>query len=98
MREPIGTGKRGRPRLLLPEGLMVAQAIKRYARGRVIGVVRRVVRGAEEAVRSRLVSYTGKRKRGDQHGLHRAVAGHLPLPTGTAGEEGSSGGSSEEYA
>ena len=31
-RKPLRTGKRGRPRLLLPEGLMVAQVIKRYAR------------------------------------------------------------------
>ena len=54
--EPLRSGKPGRPRLLLPEGLMVAQAIKRYARRRrVIGVVRRVVRGTEETVRARLV-------------------------------------------
>ena len=59
LREPLRTGRRGRPRLLLPEGLMVAQAIKRYARRRVIGVVRRVVRGTEEAVRSQLVSTQG---------------------------------------
>ncbi len=59
LREPLRTGKRGRPRLLLPEGLMVAQAIKRYARRRVIGVIRRVVRGTEEAVRARLVCTQG---------------------------------------
>jgi transposase-like protein len=57
--EPLRTGKRGRPRLLLPEGLMVAQAIKRYARRRVIGVLRRVVRGTEEAVEARLVCTQG---------------------------------------
>jgi hypothetical protein len=33
---------------------MVAQAIKRYARRRVIGVVRRIVRGTQEAVGARL--------------------------------------------
>ena len=59
LREPLRTGKRGRPRLLLPESLMIAQAIKRYARRRVIGVVRRVVRGTEEAVQARLVSTQG---------------------------------------
>jgi hypothetical protein len=53
--EPLRTGKVGRPRLLLPEGLMVAQAIKRYARRRVIGVLRRVVRGTEEVVEARLL-------------------------------------------
>jgi hypothetical protein len=59
LREPLRTGRRGRPRLLLPEGLMVAQAIKRYARRRVIGVVRRVVRGTEETVGARLRSIQG---------------------------------------
>jgi transposase-like protein len=57
--EPLLTGKRGRPRLLLPEGLMVAQAIKRYARRRVTGVLRCVVRGTQEAVHSRLDSTQG---------------------------------------
>lgn len=57
--EPLRTGKRGRPRGLLPEGLMVAQAVKRYARRRVIGVVRRIVRGTEEAVWARLSSTQG---------------------------------------
>jgi hypothetical protein len=59
LREPLRTGKPGRPRLLLPEGLMVAQAVKRYARRRVIGVVRRIVVGTEEAVWARLVSTQG---------------------------------------
>jgi hypothetical protein len=59
LREPLRTGKRGRPRLLLPEGFMVAQAVKRYARRRVIGVVRRIVRGTEEAVGARLNSTQG---------------------------------------
>jgi transposase len=55
LREPLRTGKPGRPRLLWPEGLMIAQAIKRYARRRVVEVVQRVVRGPEEeAVRTRL--------------------------------------------
>lgn len=45
--EPLRTGKGGRPRLLLPEGLMVAQALKRYARRQVVGVLRRVVCGTE---------------------------------------------------
>ncbi|MCA1606889.1 MAG: hypothetical protein LC775_15790 [Acidobacteria bacterium] len=59
LREPLRSGKRGRPRLLLPDGVMVAQAIKRYARRRVTGVVRRIVRGTEEAVRIRLNSTQG---------------------------------------
>jgi len=59
LREPLRSGKRGRPRLLLPDGVMVAQAIKRYARRRVTGVLRRIVRGTEEAVRVRLISTQG---------------------------------------
>src|SRR5215207_554455 len=59
--EPLRTGKVGRPRLLLPEGLMVAQAIKRYAMRRVIGVLRRVMRGTEEAVEARLVCTQGSK-------------------------------------
>jgi hypothetical protein len=53
-REPFRTGRVGRPRLILPEGVMIAQAVKRYAKRRVIGVVRRVVVGAGEAVAARL--------------------------------------------
>ncbi len=60
LREPLRTGKRGRPRLLLPEGLMVAQALKRYARRRgVVGVCRRVVCGTEAEVGERLRSTQG---------------------------------------
>jgi transposase-like protein len=59
LREPLHTGKRGRPRLLLPEGIMVAQAVKRYARRRVVEVLRRVVRGTEAEVGERLRSTQG---------------------------------------
>lgn len=50
-----------RPGLLLPEGLLVAQAIKGYTRRWIRGVVRRVVRGTEAAVRPRLSSTHGGR-------------------------------------
>ncbi len=53
-REPLRTGKRGRPRLVLPEGVMVARVKKRYQRRRVVEVIREVVRGTEGAVHSRL--------------------------------------------
>jgi hypothetical protein len=59
LRYPERTGRRGRPRLLSPEGLMVAQVIKRYARRRVVGVLHRVVRGTQEAVEARLRSTQG---------------------------------------
>jgi transposase-like protein len=58
-REPLRTGRVGRPRLILPEGVMIAQAIKRYAKRRVIGVVRRVVTGVGEAVAARLRATQG---------------------------------------
>lgn len=59
-REPLRTpGKPGRPRLILPEGVMIAQAIKRYAKRRVVGVVWRVVIGAGEAVAARLEATQG---------------------------------------
>lgn len=57
--EPLLTGKAGRPRLLLPEGLMIAQTIKRYSRRRVKEVVQRVMRGTREAVQARLNSTQG---------------------------------------
>ena len=49
-REALRTGRRGRPRFILPEGVMVAQVVKRYAKRRVKEVVQRVRRGTEEAV------------------------------------------------
>ncbi len=58
-REPLRTGRVGRPRLILPEGVMIAQVIKRYAKRRVIGVVRRVVTGISEAVAARLRATQG---------------------------------------
>ena len=59
-REPRRTGRRGRPRLVLPDGLLVAQAIKRYAKRRVAAVERRVVRGTAEAVAAVLVATQGR--------------------------------------
>jgi hypothetical protein len=58
-REPLRTGRVGRPRLILPEGVMIAQAIKRYARHRVLDVLRRIVTGANEAVVARLRATQG---------------------------------------
>ncbi len=58
-REPLRTGKPGRPRLILAEGVMIAQVIKRYAKRRVVGVTRRVVKGAVEAVAARLRATQG---------------------------------------
>jgi hypothetical protein len=49
-RDPVRTGRRGRPRLVVAPGLLMGQVIKRYARRRVVEVVHRVVRGTAQAI------------------------------------------------
>jgi hypothetical protein len=49
-RHPVRTGRCGRPRLVVEQGLRVGQVVKRYVRRRVVRVERRVVRGSEKAV------------------------------------------------
>ena len=46
----IFTGKPGRPKRKTHPGLMIAQVVKDYAKGRVSSVIRRVVRGSSEMV------------------------------------------------
>ena len=45
-REALRTGRVGRPQLILPDGVMIARVKKRYARSRVVEVLRELVRGA----------------------------------------------------
>ena len=54
-RKPLHSGKVGRPRLVLPAGVMVARVIKCYRRRRVVEVLRRVVWGTEAEVISRVI-------------------------------------------
>src|SRR5215203_4829550 len=54
-REPLHTGKVGRPRLVLAAGVMIARVIKRHERPRVVEVLRRVVVGREAEVISRVI-------------------------------------------
>jgi hypothetical protein len=54
-REPLHTGKVGRPRLVLAGGVMIARVIKRHERRRVVGVLRHVVVGSEAEVISRVI-------------------------------------------
>lgn len=49
-RNPVHTGRRGRPRLVLEKGLLLGQVIKQYAKRRVVSVTQRVVRGTGEAI------------------------------------------------
>jgi len=53
-RKPLHSGKVGRPRLVVPAGVMIARVIKRYQRRRVVEVIRRVV-GSEAEVISRVI-------------------------------------------
>jgi len=43
-------GRRGRPRLVVDEGLLLGQVVKRRQGRRVVAVARRVVRGSAEAI------------------------------------------------
>ena len=49
-RNPVHTGRRGRPRLVLPEGLLLGQVVKRSVKRHVASVEPRVVRGTEAAI------------------------------------------------
>lgn len=53
-REPLHTGRRGRPRLVLAAGVMIARVKKRYTQRRVVEVLREVVQGVEAAVQFRI--------------------------------------------
>jgi hypothetical protein len=44
-RQPLRTGRRGRPRLILPAGFQLAQVVKHSTKRHVVGVTRRVVHG-----------------------------------------------------
>jgi transposase-like protein len=59
-RERVPTGRAGRPRLVLPQGVLIAQVVKQYAKRRVVGVARRVVQGAAGAVQARLATTQGR--------------------------------------
>jgi hypothetical protein len=49
-RVPVRTGRRGRPRLVLPEGFLLGQVVKQYAQRRVTGVIQRVKQGTIDAI------------------------------------------------
>ncbi len=59
-RQAVRTGRRGRPPLILPTGVLIAQAIKQYTKRRVRAVECRIVRGSEEAVAAMLTATQGK--------------------------------------
>ena len=77
-REPLRTGKVGRPRLVLAAAVMIARVKKRYQRRRVVEVIRRVVVGCEAEVISRVIGTQRSIQGVDQYRLHRASKRHLP--------------------
>ena len=58
-RNPVHTGKRGRPRLVVEKGLLLGQVVKQYAQRRVVSVSHRVVRGTAEAIEAVLAATGG---------------------------------------
>ena len=57
----IYTGRPGRPKRETSSGLMIAQVIKTYSKGRVAKVIQRIVRGSAEAIGS-VLRETGSSK------------------------------------
>src|SRR5512132_4522919 len=49
-RDPVRTGRAGRPRLVPTAGLLLGQVIKRRAGRHLVSITRRVVRGIAEAI------------------------------------------------
>jgi transposase-like protein len=58
-REPVHTGRRGRPRLVLPAGFLMGQVVKHYAKRRVASVTHRVVAGTAAAIATALAATGG---------------------------------------
>jgi len=58
-RNPVHTGRRGRPRLVLEKGLLLGQVIKQYTQRRVVSVTQRVVHGSAEAISTVLTRTNG---------------------------------------
>jgi hypothetical protein len=55
-RDPVRTGRRGRPRLVATAGLLLGQVVKHRAGRCVVGVTRRVVRGSSAAIAAMLAA------------------------------------------
>jgi transposase-like protein len=58
-RVPVHTGRVGRPRLVLPQGFLLGQVVKQYAKRHVTGVVHRVVCGTATAITAALAATGG---------------------------------------
>ena len=67
-RDPVYTGRRGRPRLVLAVGFQLGQVVKQSAKRRVVGVKQRVVEGTAAGIVAVLAAT------GTGHGLHTAYS------------------------
>jgi hypothetical protein len=90
-RDPVRTGKRGRPHLRAIPGLLLGQVIKHHSGRRLVSVARRVVLGTAQAIAAGLTAT--RYRHGDQRGLHRATQRHLPRHAEPSGASGPSVGS-----
>lgn len=53
-RDPLRTGRRGRPRLVGWAGLVIGQVVKHHARRHLVGIDRRVAQGTDDALQALL--------------------------------------------
>lgn len=58
-REPVRNGQAGRPRLEMWKRIFIAQAVKQYEQGRVVGIERRIVEGTQAEVEAMIASTQG---------------------------------------
>ncbi len=58
-RNPVHTSRRGRPRMVLAQGLMLGQVVKQYAQRHVVSVKHKAVRGTQEAIAAVLAATGG---------------------------------------
>jgi transposase-like protein len=77
-RNPVYTGRRGRPKLVFAQGLLMGQVIKQYAKRHVVGV------GSRDPPRhSSGIASDGHRQR-HQHLLYRTIECHLSPSSGSS--------------
>jgi transposase-like protein len=65
-RDPVYTGRRGRPRLVLAAGFQLGQVVKQYVKRRVVSVRQQVVEGTAAGIAAVLAAT------GTGHGIHTA--------------------------
>lgn len=59
-REPIRNGEAGRPRLVMWKRILIAQSVKQYEAGRVVGIDRRVIEGSKAEVEAMIETTQGR--------------------------------------